>query len=163
MAFTVGDTTQTYQENCLNTDESHMCRHLMLEELGSPRTMLSAPTAPTTGFRGSLITELVEQMKDHYSTSHHCIAEGGKGNTVPYLNKVCPFCKGPKKDHIIKLVTMLATSLVGTNVPKERVPLDFDTRLFVAGAQQMFSKNSKCFPLATINVFHLLPNQIKKI
>ena len=35
---------------------------------------------------------------------------------------------------------MLATSLVGTNVPevkidhKERVPIDFDARLFVAGA-----------------------------
>ena len=95
--------------------------------------------------------------------SYHFKAEGGKGNPVPYLNKVCPFCKGTKKDHIIKLVTMLAKSLVGTNAPKEGVPLDFDTRLLVAGAKQMFSKNSKCFPLATINVFHLLPNRIKKI
>ena len=36
MAFNVGDMTQTYQENCLNTDESHVCCHFLLEEFGVP-------------------------------------------------------------------------------------------------------------------------------
>ena len=45
----------------------------------------------------------------------------------------------PKADHITKLMLRLATSLVGANVPevkldlKERVPLDFDAKLFVSG------------------------------
>ena len=45
-----------------------------------------------------------------------------------------------RKNIILQLVTMLATSLVGTNVPEVKIdhkewdPLDFDARLFVAGA-----------------------------
>ena len=52
---------------------------------------------------------------------------------------MCSHCKGPRKDNILQLVTIMATSLVGTNVPevkidhKERVLLDFDARLFVEG------------------------------
>ena len=75
MAFTVGDTTQTYQENCLNTDESHVCCHLMLEELGVPED--DAECAHCSNHWVQRLTEVVEQTEDHYTTSYHCIAEGG--------------------------------------------------------------------------------------
>ena len=62
----------------------------------------------------------------------------GHINPHPYI--VCPQCKEPKKDHVVHLVRELAKSLVGTDVPevkfdlKERVPVEFDARLFVSGA-----------------------------
>ena len=109
-----------------------------MEEFGVPKGDAECTICSTNW--GMRLSEVVEQTEDHNTTSYPCLAEGGKENIVLYRYKVCPFCKGPKKDHIIKLVTMLATSLVGTNVPevkidhKEWVLLEFDVRLFMAGA-----------------------------
>ena len=64
----------------------------------------------------------------------------GHGHIVPHFYVICPHCKVPKKDHVTRLIRELAKSLLGTDVPevkfnlKERVPVDFDARLFVSGA-----------------------------
>ena len=72
---------------------------------------------------------------------------------------VYQFCHGPKTDHIVKLVARLATSIVEINVPevkfdlKERVPLDFDTRLFVSGAAATYPELYKsCMEDLYINI-----------
>ena len=83
MAFTVGDNTQSYQENCLNTDESHVCCHFVLEEYGIPEDEAVYAICNTNWIQR--LTEEVKQTEDHYTTSYPCMAEGGKGDIVPYL------------------------------------------------------------------------------
>ena len=77
---------------------------------------------------------MVERTVGDYTTAYPCMTMDSHGHIVPHLYAVCPHCKEPKKDHVIRLVRELAKSLVGTDVPevksylKEQVPVDFDGR-----------------------------------
>ena len=113
MAFHLADITLTYQGNCLdNVDENNVYCHLLLEEGGVLEDDAECALCSTNW--GMRLHKVVKQTENRYTTTYPCLAECG--NIVPHLYKVCPFCHGPKKDHIVKLVTRLATGLVGTNV-----------------------------------------------
>ena len=95
---------------------------------------------------------MAERTKGEYTTAYPCMTMDGHGHIVPHMYAVCPHCKGPKKDHISRLVRELAKSLVGTNVPevkfdlKEWVPVDFDARF---GTLLPRGRTQQCFPLAS--------------
>ena len=138
MALSLMETSLTYQDYCFNTEEATVCTHYLLEEYGIPEEEEPCSRCETNW--AQRLADVVERTDRKYTTAYPCMTEEGHGHIIPHLYAVCPHCKWPRKDHISRLVRELAKSLVGTNVPevkfnlKERVPVDFDARLFVAGA-----------------------------
>ena len=84
MAFSVGESSLSYQENCFNTDEATVCAHYVLEEYVIPED--EAPCAVCDTNWVQRLTEVVKLMEDKYTTSYPCMAEGGMGNIMC----VCP-------------------------------------------------------------------------
>ena len=115
-----------------------MCNHYTLEEHGIQDE--EEPCSRCETDWSQRLADMVERTVGEYTNAYPCMTMDGHGHIVPHLYAMCPHCKEPKKDHISRLVRELAKCLVGTNVPevksdlKERVLLDFDARLFVAGA-----------------------------
>ena len=86
MAFHLADTTLTYQGNCLDTDESNVCCHFLLEEFCVSEDDVGCALCSTNW--GMMLREVIKQTEDRYTTAYPCLAEGGKGNIFPHLYKV---------------------------------------------------------------------------
>ena len=150
MAFSLAETSLTYQEKCFNTEEATVCAHYVLEEFGIPEDEEPCSRCETNWVQR--LADIVERTEGNYTTAYPCMNEEGHGHIVPHLYAVCPHSKGPRKDHMSRLVRELAKCLVGTNVPevrlnlKERVPVDFDARF---GTLHPCWKTQQCFQLAS--------------
>ena len=150
MAFSLAETSLTYQENCFDTEEATVCAHYVLEEFGIPEEEEPCSWCETNWVQR--LADIVERTEGMYTTAYPCMPEEGHGHIIPHLYAVCPHCKGSRKDHISRLVRELAKSLVGTNVPevkfdlKEGVPVDFDASF---GTLLPRGKTQQCFPLAS--------------
>ena len=135
MAFLMEDVL-LYQDNCLLSDQE-VCGHYILEGAAAPEEETTCSKCETNWFMR--LQEVVERSVDNYTTAYPCMSvDREQAHIVPHLYQRCPHCKAPKANHIIQLVTELATALVGTNVlevqedPGARTPLNFDARLFIS-------------------------------